>query len=505
MDGMETSGAGPSQLCATPRRKRTWMPGSITNAYSAKRRRISAASIDWSGESESEVSVPRSNKTSTADRFITAPQEDPAPLNITPRSKRIARSFGLMEDRVLQYAAPKSRHSMGHELNEHRLQVQGLFSTAPKVSPCSALSHLGTRKQFILALDGPGIPSDPFAYPLSWSSRNAIAVACGRQLYYQSLDSRIIMLLGALNRGLDGRLYTVEWSKNDPTILASGSTTGAVHLWDSQRQEPACRWKCRDLASVGGMDWRGNLITVGDAEGCVTLIDSRESDSVGVLTGHKCKVFGVRWSPSGDYLATSDERGIMQIWDARAGKTLSDSSKLGGKKRSGGPVKALAWCPWKSDLLASGSTYPEGAIRLWSVNASDAMLPQSTICMDTSVTSLVWSPHCKELLSTHGSSWNPRSSHSTPNLHDDIIMPRGHPYTRTKYTDSITIHSWPSLKHVLSVQAHARPIGHGCISPDGTKVFTVCPDEEAMKMWKVWGAPAKLERPESMFTKFRIR
>ena len=167
----------------------------------------------------------------------------------------------------------------------------------------------------------------------------------------------------------------------------------------------------------------------------------------------------------------------------------------------------MAWCPWKPDILASGSTYPEGVIRLWSINASDAMLPQSTIRLDTSVTSLIWSPHCKELLSTHGSSWNPHTFHSTPNLHGDegSTMPRGHIYSKTKYTDSITVHSWPSLKHVISVQAHSRPVGHSCLSPDGTLVFTICPDEEAMKMWKVWSVPPKPPKREGMYDKFAIR
>lgn len=245
----------------------------------------------------------------------------------------------MMEDRVLQYAAPKSRHSMGYELNEHRTQVQRLFSSAPKASPSSSASHLGTRKQFILALDGPGIPTDPFAYPLCWSSRNSIAVACGRQLYYQNLDVHIITHLGTLNERREGRLYSIEWSKDNPIILASGSTTGCVHLWDSAQEELVRGWKSKDDAAVGGIDWRGSVITVGRSSGEVELFDSRKAERIGVLAGHKWKVFGVRWSPSGDYLATSDERGIMQIWDVRAGKALTDARKLGCKKRSGGPVK----------------------------------------------------------------------------------------------------------------------------------------------------------------------
>ena len=70
MEDTQTSGAGSSQLCVTPQRKRTWTPGSITNAYSAKRRRVSAASFDWQGEAESEVSVLGACKTSTVSETL---------------------------------------------------------------------------------------------------------------------------------------------------------------------------------------------------------------------------------------------------------------------------------------------------------------------------------------------------------------------------------------------------------------------------------------------------
>lgn len=49
--------------CVTPLRKRTWTPGSITNAYSAKRRRISVASVDFAREfplDENEPTIERS-------------------------------------------------------------------------------------------------------------------------------------------------------------------------------------------------------------------------------------------------------------------------------------------------------------------------------------------------------------------------------------------------------------------------------------------------------------
>lgn len=51
----------------------------------------------------------------------------------------------------------------------------------------------------------------------------------------------------------------------------------------------------------------------------------------------------------------------------------------------------------------------------------------------------------------------------------------------------MTIHSYPNYNKLMSVTAHTASVGHSCLSPDGTKLFTLCPSEEAMKMWKVWG------------------
>ena len=95
------------------------------------------------------------------------------------------------------------------------------------------------------------------------------------------------------------------------------------------------------------------------------------------------------------------------------------------------------------------------------------------IPMRTAITSLHWSPHCKELLSTHGDSWQDGAS--------------GLKKHSTEFSNSITVHSYPSYSRLLSLTAHTSAIGHSCLSPDGTKIFTICPVEEAMKMWKVWG------------------
>lgn len=48
-------------------------------------------------------------------------------------------------------------------------------------------------------------------------------------------------------------------------------------------------------------------------------------------------------------------------------------------------------------------------------------------------------------------------------------------------------------------KAHLGAIGHSVINGDGTKLFTICPMEEAMKMWKVW-EPEKVGKLEKRRT-----
>jgi len=218
-----------AQSCVTPpRRKRTWVPGSITNVYSAKRRRVSMTAAELAREiSQDDIENQAPVRAIAADRFIAPRASAIMPLNTTPRSQRIGRLFGLVGDRILEHA-DSSESSLPKELGVQRFCYSSLLSIPSKTSVTSAATHLGARKQFILALDGPGIPSDPFAYPLSWSSRNSVAVACGKDVYYQDLDTRVISHLYKLTQRRHGRLTTIEWSLEKPHVLAGSGTTALL-------------------------------------------------------------------------------------------------------------------------------------------------------------------------------------------------------------------------------------------------------------------------------------
>ena len=66
-------------------------------------------------------------------------------------------------------------------------------------------------------------------------------------------------------------------------------------------------------------------------------------------------------------------------------------------------VKAVAWCPWQRNILASGSGTADRTIRIW-----DSQDGANLKCVDTGsqVCAIQWSNHYKELVSSHGFSDN---------------------------------------------------------------------------------------------------
>jgi len=196
--------------------------------------------------------------------------------------------------------------------------------------------------------------------------------------------------------------------------------------------------------------------------------------------------------------------GAVYVWDRRAARTLTElgAGDQGHRMRHCSSVKALAWCPWKPELLATGGCQPDGKINIWNATSSaPCPEPMDTISLNTSVLSLHWSPHCKELLSTHGSSFSiPKRQRSQSLIHRRTIKS-----VITPLTFSIAVHEYPSKKCLLTLKGHLGPITHSCLGPDGDKLFTVCPREETIKMWQVWGKPPHESQRESSFDRCSIR
>ncbi|KAF5353378.1 hypothetical protein D9756_008049 [Leucocoprinus leucothites] len=541
---------GPNGDCTlrtplpTISRKRLRSYASVTNLESHKRKRTSLILHDDDKENERSSGTGLGHTDSPLNRFIPSRPKMDMPLQITPRTNRISKQFGLLGDRILNFQDDTTDFSNTqaspnlvttndiNTLHLLRKNASSLFSSIPPAKPTSVTENLLKKRQCLVVLDSPNIQPHLDAYPISWSKQNLIAVSCGRDVYYQNLNTKAVAHL-CRSQVSSSSIWAIEWAGTKrETYLASGMEDGYLQIWDSMRSGTehssgtiprssgslVQTYQIAEDAKVSAMAWAedGDVLAVGAKDKKVSILDVRVEHVVGIAGLHKDRVLGMSWSTDGNFLASSDYGGNVHIWDKRAGKTLAEfrgahSSKMIHRA----PVKALAWCSWKSDLLATGSYSPEGKIKIWNTSTFTSHTPEpvQTIPLNTAVYSLQWSPHCKELLSTHGVSFTPIYSRHSQRY--NTINGTSESSTNTSQhvkavlsplANSITVHDYPSGKRLMSLSnAHLSAVSHSCLGPDGENVFTVSPAEETIKMWQVWGKRPEPPRERSAFDKHLIR
>lgn len=86
----------------------------------------------------------------------------------------------------------------------------------------------------------------------------------------------------------------------------------------------------------------------------------------GNLQQHTQEVCGLKWSPDGRYLASGGNDNVLNIWAGNMTSYTTDSQPLFTFTDHQAAVKALAWCPWQSSLLASGGGTADRCVKFWS-------------------------------------------------------------------------------------------------------------------------------------------
>lgn len=127
------------------------------------------------------------------------------------------------------------------------------------------------------------------------------------------------------------------------------------------------------------------------------------SHIVSTYRGHRQEVCGLKWSSSGMHLASGGNDNLVNIWSASMAPSNSSNQWLHRLEDHSAAVKALSWCPFQSNLLASGGGMGDHHIRFWNTNTGACL---NSVDTGSQVCSLLWSTHERELLSAHGFSDN---------------------------------------------------------------------------------------------------
>jgi len=271
-----------------------------------------------------------------------------------------------------------------------------------------------------------------------------------------------VQLLCTLERG--DQVTSVSWmSAEKAEILAVGCNNNSVMIWDASAQK-LVRTLAGHSARVASLSWnpaQKNMLSSGGRDSIVLNHDIRAGPGASSvkLVGHRQEVCGLKWSPDGTTLASGGNENYLCLWDASmSGRREGETTPRVILTEHKAAVKALAWAPFSRSLLASGGGTADRTIKFW--NAGTGAL-QNSIDTGSQVCSLLWSPHKKELVSSHGFSQN-----------------------------QLVLWAYPSMAKLKEFTGHTARVLHLDQSPDGSTVVSAAADE-TLRFWSIFGSPRK--------------
>ena len=281
-------------------------------------------------------------------------------------------------------------------------------------------------------LDAPGLVDDYYLNLLDWSTGNQVAIGLERSVYVWSAESGSVSSL--LQCPADTYVSSVKWS-GDGAYVGVGLGSGEVQIWDVE-EGTKLRSMFGHETRVGVMGWNKHTLSTGARSGLVFNHDVRVAQhKVAELVSHTSEVCGLEWRSDGAQLATGGNDNLVTIWDAR-----SLAAPKFAKKNHRAAVKALSWCPWQLNLLATGGGSYDRHIHFWNTTTGARV---NSIDTGSQVTSLKFSNHYRELVSSSGFPDN-----------------------------SLSIWSYPTLVRNVEIPAHETRVLHSCLSPDGQMLAT---------------------------------
>ncbi len=374
-------------------------------------------------------------------------------------SKALAQVTGTCDDvngsSVLRYCNGPPEADAHHQ---NHMKILYSCNTTMKSSKAvvKPTRHIPNAPERIL--DAPDLNNDYYLNLLDWSVGNILSVALGSSLYMWKAETGEVEELMTMSNP-DDYISSVSWSSLNCSTLAVGTSAGTVELWDVE-SEKRLRTMPGHHARVGSLSWNGAIVSSGSKDTTIINHDVRVAQHhTATLTGHEQEVCGLKWSPDGRTLASGGNDNMLCLWDAAcsgagAARTPFQHTARNTLTHHIAAVKALAWCPFETNVLASGGGTADRTIKFW--NAANGALLNS-VDTGSQVSSLIWNTHEKELLSSHGYSQN-----------------------------HLCIWKYPSMKLQKELTGHTDRVLHLAASPDGTTVCSAAADE-TLRFWKVFG------------------
>lgn len=301
----------------------------------------------------------------------------------------------------------------------------------------------------IKILDAPGLIDDYYLNLLDWTE-NRISIALGDTVYCYNVDTKEVNEIFSCNG------YVSSIAGFSGHILAIGDSQGRITFFDMEESRIVDKRNYHNTR-VSSISFTERSMSSGDKTGLINTVDLRSNTPV-QLIGHTQEVCGLRWNPTGEYLASGSNDNTVRIW-----KNGSPISRI--LKGHESAVKAMDWCPWKTNVLATGGGSKDKSIRFW--NVEDGVTVKKTE-VSSQVCAIKYCNKYKEIISGHGFQEN------------DLRL-------------------WKAgdMKLVSQFGTHESRILHMALSPDECTLVSLGADE-SLKFWKIAEKPAKQFKRDSI-------
>ncbi|KAK7472195.1 substrate-specific activator of APC-dependent proteolysis [Stygiomarasmius scandens] len=331
-------------------------------------------------------------------------------------------------------------------------------------------------------LDAPELAEDFYLNLVDWSSTNVLGVGLGSCVYLWTAHNAAVSKLCDLAESRDS-ISSVSWVQKGST-LAVGTLSGKLHVYDAHTLQLQRTYHQAHQQRIGALAWNSHILSSGSRDRMVHHRDVRDPslNPFKRAQGHKQEVCGLKWSGDGGVqnasLASGGNDNKVCIWDLRGGKrpgvttrAASSSSSSSGTGDDTTPtevplwrfhehtaaVKALAWDPHVSGVLATGGGTQDKHIRFWNTSTGTMLNELDT---GSQVCNLIWSRTSHELVSTHG-------------------------FSSTTAQNQICIWKYPTLNMVASLTGHTNRVLYLAMSPDGETIVTGAGDE-TLRFWNAF-------------------
>lgn len=431
-------------------------------------RREAAMALSSKAEKRSNPSSPKKMAT---DRFMPMMNENAVENHETKTGTEyadlvIAATQGKENSKILSFnQRPKT--GLTSSLAPRKLMV----SASKSAAKASCKRHVDKYPDRIM--DAPNVVNDFYCNPIDWGEGDYLAVALGDECFvWSSCTGNITEITNGAEQGI---ITSVVWIDDTNVAVANASGLVSIYCFETKKR---IRSMPGNAAQVGCMSTgRGDLphiLTTGSRSGEIINFDVRKQNPiVSKFVKHEQEVTGLKWNPNGQYLASGGNDNTVNIWMNDIGTT--EAQPLHSLTDHMASVKALAWCPWKHTLLASGGGTADKSVKLWNITNGAKALEFDTGCQ---VAGILWNQEYRE-----------------------IITAGGFP------SNALSLWKYPKFALVKELEGHEERILCMTGSPCGQKVATVGAGEQ-LRIWDCWSSTKKAKvaaKPQADIRTINIR